>query len=557
MQLLIECTTDKQDEFIHDFCQFTYAKLGIPDPPALTFVERTGSTSFGSYKPSDESIIVATTGRHISDILRTLGHELVHHKQLTGGGNDMSLEELEYEANAIAGMLMRDYNKLHPEMFGLVSPEPTPPDQISDSQGAVFPDVTRPSGPINMAEELLSELSNKTLASYKKKAKHELDFLTKGANWRKYFDRQYFRKQDLSAIREKGINQASAKLRSRYNPTSLEEAKIKETDSDALKLLKLDNMALRAFPSSPKQKEIQKQIDALRKKMKREGTPEYHQTLTELSNKTLASYKTKALQARTAGMREFWYGDYGPEGWAFPNSGKPYPEDKHRTKGIETAKRTLMTRYGHLKEDAVVNSAGSGAITMAEDLLAELSNKTLASYKKRAGHDLTGRTREDRPGWANRFEFREKRTKSGNPRSMQKYLIYTNSPRLVKNRETGIKQAETTLRKRYGALEEDAVVNSAGSGAIAGIGVGPQGEPGVPLRKKKTPMFSRKKDLAFLGMPGVSLKHVLGGKKSFKQMREEISPEDARKQITQKTNSRSEESEKARRELIKRIVRHK
>jgi hypothetical protein len=32
-------------------------------------------------------------------------------------------------------------------------------------------------------------------------------------------------------------------------------------------------------------------------------------------------------------------------------------------------------------------------------------------------------------------------------------------------------------------LEEDAPVNAASSGAVAGIGVGPQGEPGVKKRK--------------------------------------------------------------------------
>jgi len=210
MQLLIECTTEFQDELLHDFTLFACERLEISTQPSFTFVENTGGTSFGSYSPSEEGIIVATEGRHISDILRTLGHELVHHKQLSEGENEMTLEELEYEANAVAGMLMRDYNKLHPEMFeGAVTAVP-PPDSLGDSQGATFPDVTRPSGPINMAE-----------------------------------------------------------------------AKIKESDSDALKLLKLGNMALRAFPSSPKQQEIQKQIETLRKKMKNGGTPEYHTTLKE------------------------------------------------------------------------------------------------------------------------------------------------------------------------------------------------------------------------------------------------------------------------------------
>jgi hypothetical protein len=87
-------------------------------------------------------------------VLRTLAHELVHHKQLSEGGDVRPVEELEYEANAVAGMLMRDFNKLHPEMFDLsVAVEPTP-DTLGDSQGSTFPDTTRPSGPINMAEEM-------------------------------------------------------------------------------------------------------------------------------------------------------------------------------------------------------------------------------------------------------------------------------------------------------------------------------------------------------------------------------------------------------------------
>ena len=40
-------------------------------------------------------------------------------------------------------------------------------------------------------------------------------------------------------------------------------------------------------------------------------------------------------------------------------------------------------------------------------------------------------------------------------------------------------------------IEEDAPGNSAGAGNVAGIGVGPKGEPGVNLKKKK----KKKKDL--------------------------------------------------------------
>ena len=49
------------------------------------------------------------------------------------------------------------------------------------------------------------------------------------------------------------------------------------------------------------------------------------------------------------------------------------------------------------------------------------------------------------------------------------------------------------------AFEEDAPANSAGSGNIAGIGVGDDGEPGVSVaqqkkRKKSSPVVKRFKD---------------------------------------------------------------
>ena len=47
------------------------------------------------------------------------------------------------------------------------------------------------------------------------------------------------------------------------------------------------------------------------------------------------------------------------------------------------------------------------------------------------------------------------------------------------------------------SVNEDAPVNVVGGGAIAGLGVGPQGEPGVNMKKKRKvipfAMFVRKK----------------------------------------------------------------
>jgi Zn-dependent peptidase ImmA (M78 family) len=55
--------------------------------------------------------------------MRSVGHELVHHKQnLEGRLNDSVKDgedgsEIENEANAVAGKLIRIYGKLYPELY--------------------------------------------------------------------------------------------------------------------------------------------------------------------------------------------------------------------------------------------------------------------------------------------------------------------------------------------------------------------------------------------------------------------------------------------------------
>lgn len=85
---------------------------------------------------------------------------------------------------------------------------------------------------------------------------------------------------------------------------------------DTSALLKLQNKALKAFPQSPRQKEIQKQIQDLRIKMKKEGTPEYHQMLREekkedknmvkkkLNYKKFSEYRRKNPHMFIGGLEE-------------------------------------------------------------------------------------------------------------------------------------------------------------------------------------------------------------------------------------------------------------
>lgn len=186
--LLIESSGSILQDYIEHFSYYACEKLGIPSCPPIGLVSKTGTSSFGNYNLSTKVITVATDGRHIADILRTLAHELVHEYQHLDGPPLQSLFELEYEANAIAGMIMREYNKMYPELYDAepeeveavpeVQTEPVLSDtgnpgaaqgslensgvtvdtlqpQLPTYQegGVSAHDPTRPTGPIEMAEE--------------------------------------------------------------------------------------------------------------------------------------------------------------------------------------------------------------------------------------------------------------------------------------------------------------------------------------------------------------------------------------------------------------------
>lgn len=108
-----------------EFVKFTVKELNLRSLPAsIKFVGDEYSVenlTFGTYAPATNEIIVVKGNRHPIDVLRTLAHELVHHKQREMGkelnGEDGSATE--NEANAVAGKLMRKFRTLRPEIFNV------------------------------------------------------------------------------------------------------------------------------------------------------------------------------------------------------------------------------------------------------------------------------------------------------------------------------------------------------------------------------------------------------------------------------------------------------
>lgn len=108
-----------------DFIKFLVKELDLKSLPAsIKFADGDYAAqhlTFGTYNPKTDEIVIVKANRHPVDVLRTLAHELVHHKQREAGeelnGEDGS--NTENEANALAGKFMREYRTLRPEIFNV------------------------------------------------------------------------------------------------------------------------------------------------------------------------------------------------------------------------------------------------------------------------------------------------------------------------------------------------------------------------------------------------------------------------------------------------------
>jgi hypothetical protein len=113
------------EEILKSFIDFVVKELKIENMPRV-FLRRDPewpkrNKTFGRYNDDAKTLEVAWGNRHIMDVLRTVAHELTHKHQHEREDVPPSAgetgSEYENEANARAGVLMRDWARLHPEHF--------------------------------------------------------------------------------------------------------------------------------------------------------------------------------------------------------------------------------------------------------------------------------------------------------------------------------------------------------------------------------------------------------------------------------------------------------
>lgn len=118
--------TEERQKIVDEFVNFVNKKIDFNDGAPnikLSYNEDDAQKmkSFGQYMPETNEIVVVAKNRNLADILRTIAHELVHQKQKTEGkltpDSGKTGSPVENEANALAGILMREFGKHNPQIF--------------------------------------------------------------------------------------------------------------------------------------------------------------------------------------------------------------------------------------------------------------------------------------------------------------------------------------------------------------------------------------------------------------------------------------------------------
>lgn len=111
---------------LDSFVKFVKEQLEIKTVPTIKIQNnRDGLKTTANYDYTKENKIikVSSKGRALVDVMRSIAHEMVHHKQFEDGRLDGPQPpdiggEIEDEANAKAGQFIKMYAKIDPTIYG-------------------------------------------------------------------------------------------------------------------------------------------------------------------------------------------------------------------------------------------------------------------------------------------------------------------------------------------------------------------------------------------------------------------------------------------------------
>ena len=116
--------SEENKEVIKNFVKFVKDQLDLETVPTISIQNGRGklkTTANYDYTKENKIIHVNGKNRALVDVLRSLAHELVHHKQYEQGRLEVKPPdiggEIEDEANAKAGQFIKMYSKIDNSIY--------------------------------------------------------------------------------------------------------------------------------------------------------------------------------------------------------------------------------------------------------------------------------------------------------------------------------------------------------------------------------------------------------------------------------------------------------
>jgi hypothetical protein len=107
-----------KEEQLTEFVKFVKGELGLKKTPTIKLLNGRNdlkTTAHYNYSEPEKIIKVNAKNRHLVDVMRSIAHEMVHHKQYEDGRLDIRPPdiggEIEDEANAKAGQYIKLFSK--------------------------------------------------------------------------------------------------------------------------------------------------------------------------------------------------------------------------------------------------------------------------------------------------------------------------------------------------------------------------------------------------------------------------------------------------------------
>lgn len=104
------------------FAKFVKDELNLNLPFKLVFVSERDQDlkTYAYYDKVNKTVKVYTKGRGLADVLRSVAHELIHHKQNQDKKLDVPHADvggaIEDEANSVAGQFVKKFGYANPEL---------------------------------------------------------------------------------------------------------------------------------------------------------------------------------------------------------------------------------------------------------------------------------------------------------------------------------------------------------------------------------------------------------------------------------------------------------